>query len=70
MVKRTSLNLDLERVARAREVLGTNGTTETIHRALDEVVTTARLERLSERVFDVENDEIEAAWIREVDETS
>jgi hypothetical protein len=38
MVKRTSINLDLDRVAKAREVLGTNGATETIHRALDEVV--------------------------------
>jgi Arc/MetJ family transcription regulator len=70
MVKRTSLKLDLERVARAREVLGTHGTTNTIHRALDEVVTAARIRLLSDRVFDVENDEIEAAWIREVDETS
>jgi Arc/MetJ family transcription regulator len=37
-VKRTSLNLDLDLVARAREVLETDTTTETIHRALQEVV--------------------------------
>lgn len=38
MIKRTSLNLDLELVAKARDVLQTRTNTETIHRALDEVV--------------------------------
>ena len=38
MIKRTSLNLDLDLVAQARDVLDTRTTTETIHRALDEVV--------------------------------
>jgi len=37
-IKRTSLNLDLDLVAQARDVLETRTTTETIHRALDEVI--------------------------------
>jgi Arc/MetJ family transcription regulator len=37
-VRRTSLNLDIALVARARGVLGTGGTTDTVHRALEEVV--------------------------------
>jgi hypothetical protein len=36
-VRRTSLNLDLERVERARVILGTTTTTDTVHAALDEV---------------------------------
>jgi Arc/MetJ family transcription regulator len=52
MVKRTSLNLELELVAQAREVLGTNGTTDTIHRALEDVVRRERLQALAERTFE------------------
>ncbi|MBA2462676.1 MAG: type II toxin-antitoxin system VapB family antitoxin [Actinobacteria bacterium] len=52
MVKRTSLNLDLDLVAEAREVLGSNGTTDTVHRALEEVVRREKLRRLAERTFD------------------
>jgi Arc/MetJ family transcription regulator len=52
MKKRTSLNLDLDLVAEAREVLGTNGTTETVHRALEEVVRTELLRRLAEETFE------------------
>lgn len=37
-VKRTSMNLDREKVRAAADVLGTTGTTETIHAALAEVV--------------------------------
>lgn len=51
MVKRTSLNLDLELVAMARKELGSNGTTDTVHRALEEVVRRARLRRLASRDF-------------------
>ena len=36
--KRTNINLDMALVARASEVLGTAGTTATVHAALDEVV--------------------------------
>jgi Arc/MetJ family transcription regulator len=52
MRKRTSLNLDLELIAEAREVLGTNGTTETVHRALEEVIRREHLRRLAERTFE------------------
>ena len=52
MMKRTSLNLELELVAQAREVLGTNGTTDTIHRALEDVVRRERLRALAEERFD------------------
>ena len=59
-VKRTSLNLDFELVEKARAELGTNGTTDTVHRALDEVVRRAAIRRLLEVRFDsMTNDEIE-----------
>lgn len=51
MVKRTSLNLDFDLVAEARSVLGSNGTTETVHRALEEVVRQEKLRWLAERDF-------------------
>ena len=47
MIKRTSLNLDLELVARARGVLATRTTTETIHRALEEVIRRNELRELA-----------------------
>ena len=47
MIKRTSLNLDFDLVAQAREVLSTRGTTETIHRALAEVVQRDALRELA-----------------------
>jgi Arc/MetJ family transcription regulator len=37
-VKRTSMNIDRDLVREAAEVLGTVGTTETVHEALREVV--------------------------------
>jgi Arc/MetJ family transcription regulator len=52
MVKRTSLNLDLELVGQARELLGSKGTTDTIHRALEEVVRRERLRRLAAEPFE------------------
>jgi Arc/MetJ family transcription regulator len=67
MTKRTSLNLDMSLVDEARQVLGTRGTTETVNRALAEVVRQDKLRRLTEMVFDVDNDEIEAAWNDEND---
>lgn len=48
MVKRTTINLDTELVAQAREVLGAGNTTETVHSALRDVVRHDRLRRLSE----------------------
>lgn len=71
-VRRTSMNLDLELVQQAKGELGTNGTTETVHAALREVVRRARIERLLETTkaifselppdgFDDWNDWIEAS---------
>ena len=51
MVKRTSLNLDFDLVAKARSALGSNGTTDTVHRALEEVVRQEKLKRLTEHDF-------------------
>ncbi|MFO7572534.1 MAG: type II toxin-antitoxin system VapB family antitoxin [Gaiellaceae bacterium] len=48
MIKRTSLNLDLDLVAKARAVLDTSTTTDTVHRALEDVIRRAALRRLSE----------------------
>ena len=50
-VRRTSLNLDVERVDRARSVLGTTTTTDTVHAALDEVARQAALKALLEYDF-------------------
>jgi len=47
MIRRTSLNLDLDLVGKAREVLDTRTTTETIHRALEEVVRQEALRELA-----------------------
>ena len=38
MKKHTTLNIDTDLLEQAREALGTKGSTETIHRALAEVV--------------------------------
>lgn len=48
MIKRTSLNLDFDLVAKAREVLDTSTTTDTVHRALEDVIRRAALRRLAE----------------------
>ena len=45
-IKRTSLNLDLDLVAQAREVLHTKGTTDTVHRALEDVIRREAIARL------------------------
>lgn len=52
MVKRTSLNLEFDLVAQARDVLDTRGTTDTIHRALEEVVRRERLRLLALEPFE------------------
>lgn len=63
VVKRTSLNLDLELVGQAREVLGSNGTTDTVHRALEEVVRREKLRWLAARDFsEYDEDERRRAW--------
>jgi Arc/MetJ family transcription regulator len=60
MTKRTSLNLDFALVDEAKEVLETKETTETIHKALKEVVRNERLRRLSRRRFDFSNEDLDA----------
>ena len=59
VIRRTSLNLDLDLVARARGVLGTSGTTDTVHGALEEVVRREKLRRLAEWTFDLTQEEEE-----------
>ena len=63
VVKRTSLNLDLDLLAEARAVLGSNGTTDTIHRALEDVVRREKLRRLAEYDFSkFDEEERRRAW--------
>jgi len=59
MIKRTSLNLDFELLDQAKCVLHTHETTETIHRALEDVVRNARLRRLVARRFELPDQELE-----------
>ena len=59
MIKRTSLNLDLDLVSQARDILDTRTTTETIHRALDEVVRQEALRRLAEWTPDMTLEDLE-----------
>jgi Arc/MetJ family transcription regulator len=49
MVRRTTINLDMDLVSQAREILKTRNTTDTVHGALREVVRRERLRRLAER---------------------
>jgi Arc/MetJ family transcription regulator len=58
-IRRTSLNLDHALVAKARDVLGTNGTTDTVRRALEEVVRSEHLRRLAEWRIDLTPEEEE-----------
>jgi Arc/MetJ family transcription regulator len=63
MVKRTSLNLNHDLVAQAREILGSNGTTDTVHRALEDVVRREKLKALAEWDFSgYDEDERLRAW--------
>jgi Arc/MetJ family transcription regulator len=52
MVKHTTINLDVDLVDRAREALGTTQVTETIHRALEEVVLARRRAWLASHDFE------------------
>jgi Arc/MetJ family transcription regulator len=60
VTKRTSINLDLVLVDEAKAVLQTKETTETIHRALREVVRNERLRRLARRRFDFSDTDLDA----------
>jgi Arc/MetJ family transcription regulator len=68
MIKRTSMNLDMSLVDEAREVLGTNGTTETVHKALADVVRQDKLRQLAAWEFSMTNEEIEASEAEELAE--
>jgi Arc/MetJ family transcription regulator len=57
MIKRTSINLDLDLVAEARKALGTKTATDTVHTALRDVVRHERLKRVAELRFDHMPDE-------------
>lgn len=59
MIKRTSLNLDFDLVAQARDVLSTRGTTDTIHRALEEIVRREALSELADWRPDLTLEELE-----------
>lgn len=52
VIKRTSLNLELDLVAEARAALGTHGTTDTVTRALEEVVRRQKLRALAAETFE------------------
>jgi Arc/MetJ family transcription regulator len=58
MVRRTTINLDSELVAQAREVLKAKNTTDTVHDALRDVVRRERLRRLAERDWDMTLDDL------------
>ncbi len=49
MRKHTTLNLDMELLRAAQEVLGTSQATETVHKALAEVVNRKKRQRLASR---------------------
>lgn len=68
MIKRTSFNLDFDLVAQARDILETRTTTETIHRALEEVVRREGLKRLAEWRPDLTLEEVtrlRQGWFRD-----
>ena len=50
MVRRTTIEIDDELLARAAEALGTTGMRETVHRALDEVVRAKLRRELAEQL--------------------
>lgn len=50
-IKRTNINLDVELVGAAAEILGTVRTTDTVHAALRSVIARAARERVAHRDF-------------------
>jgi Arc/MetJ family transcription regulator len=52
VVRRTNINLDMDLVEQAARELGTRRTTDTVHKALRDVVSRARRARLAERDFE------------------
>jgi Arc/MetJ family transcription regulator len=54
------MNLDLGLVAEARDILGTNGATDTVRAALEDVIRRDKLRRLAARTYeDVTPEEFE-----------
>jgi Arc/MetJ family transcription regulator len=49
-MRRTSLEIDEERLSRAQKVLGTTGVKDTIERALDEVLRADLRRQLADRI--------------------
>jgi len=49
-MRRTSLEIDEELLARAQRVLGTSGVKDTVDRALDEILRADLRQRLAERI--------------------
>lgn len=49
--RRTTMNIDHNKVAQAQEILGTETATATVHRALDEVIRRFHVEQLLEWQF-------------------
>jgi Arc/MetJ family transcription regulator len=69
-IHRTSLRLDRGLVTEAREILRTNGTTDTVRAALEDVIRRDKVRRLAERTNeDVTPEEFEELerWSRLVD---
>ena len=61
-VRRTSINLDFDLVEHAKDALGTSGTTETVHAALEEVWRLAAAKRMAEWRFD----HLEPDWLEKL----
>lgn len=53
-MRKTTLSIDDEKIAQAREILGTAGITDTIDAALGETIRRAAAERLIERMTTME----------------
>ena len=58
---RTTVNLDGELLDAARRALGTEGVSETVNAALDDVARRSKLERFDVRIFDVTDADIALA---------
>jgi hypothetical protein len=57
---RTTVNINDASLQAARDALGTQGLTETVNRALEEVARQARLRAFNVREFDVTDEDIAA----------
>ena len=73
-MRKTTIVVDDEKLRRVESILGTGGLTETVNEAFDRVIRGQALEELfrmaDEGMFELTNEEIEAAEDRELEETS